>query len=297
MITRALFPLYLLSSAFAFAATVPKASDPSLEVATDIHDSRVGQEVFVFSENAALRAAPADNSKEVAKIAVGKTVKVVARMKAESARAGYEDAWLQVEASDIKAPAFVWGGDLAIAAVDLDSNLRLVAGILGLKEPKDPEAYEKQSELRLVRDSKIVAQVRFEPLDVVLSHKHYAYDVRAEKLGDQGLSPAATLVTLKFTYEADDYPNGQIIFTWNGKDLKQGPEISITNSGDFVVSQSYRLAWPKDPGGKPNCVIATFTQEPSGDEGGSKKITRSFYAWNGVSLAESKKCPASPKGR
>jgi hypothetical protein len=252
--------------------------------------------VPLFSENSKIYDGPSLQSKVLVILPIGTEITVAREVYTESDKLEEKEPYKAYMAPfyEIKylnngtwTSGYVWGGDLPITSRTLstvsEKKSFFMAGITGL-EAKG--LGEKIAEARLVQDGKIISKVSFEPIDTAAFTKNaYSYNVQASILKPSNFSQEMHVFVLHFAYEACDYNNGDIFFTWDKKELKLGPKAEISNSADYVVSSAYNYIWPKDEGGKVNCLIVKYTTTPQPNEtdssdGASKSPAKSEYQYN-----------------
>lgn len=108
-------------------------------------------------------------------------------------------------------------------------------------------------------------------------------------LSEGSFGPGSKAIGLTQSYEACDYPSGETVFIWDGKNLVKGPDVHVSNGDGMIVSFNYELKWMK------NCLQVDTILKPDmsveGNKGRKSEVNSEFYAWDGKSLNKSKSCP------
>ncbi len=182
---------------------------------------------------------------------------------------GYTDSLYRVKQNEREQT--IWGGELANAFYRLSDGGLFLVRVVGSGQGK-----LRQMEARLHRSRGIL---RFPPIEVQDSDR-FGYSLGVLASGGHGLQGVERVFRLKFTYEACDYPNGEVILLQKGEQLVLGPRI-LSSSGERS-SRTYQLLFPHNLGGRPNQIreSATLTER---DEKGtivSKKTILTMYRWN-----------------
>ena len=272
-------------------AGLPSSWAQEHEVDHGAYDTRIGKAAYIFAENAKIYDDPSIKAKVLSSMAVGEQVQVEAQMKALSTENGFKDAWFKVNLPKKSITGYLWGGSLALASLDLGEGHVFLAGITGMQDPKDQGSYKKLAQAKVMKAEKVIAIDEFQPIDMVLQGNRYQYTVTAKSQKLKKASPKSEVVVLNFSYEACDYPNGDILFVWNNGKLTKGPQVIVTNSVDYAHSSTYSYVWPTDKGGKDNCIKVehkSISREAKSADEASQ--TSWNYSWDGKALKKSDRC-------
>ena len=243
-----------------------------------------GALVPLFADSVNIRENPSLRAKVIARLPITHQVRIKERVQDILEIRKYRENWYRVEFSQGKKSleGFVWGGLLAKAYVheDIDGDNQsewIVIGISGA------EKGERIAEARLVKKGRLIAKPVFHAIDVGAS-RFFIYTVSAELLPDKGFTPPMKIIRVYFTYEACDYPNGDVLLTWNGKQLRYGLR-AVFSSSEFGGS-SYQYIFPEDKNGKENHIIVKYTIEKVEEDSGKRftRISYEKYNWDGEQL-------------
>jgi hypothetical protein len=200
----------------------------------------------------------------------GAHVKIVKQLEKMRSVAGYTDSLYDVQVGgEIKT---LWGGELANTAYPLSDGRVFLARVVGTGTGK-----LRQVEARLHTGSNTL---RFPTIEVQETAR-FGYSLGVLASGGQGLAGVERLFRLKFTYEACDYPNGEVLLLQRGSQLVLGPRA--LSSSNEVGSQTYKLLFPRDPGGRPNQIreLATITERNENGKILRQKTTITTHRWTG----------------
>lgn len=172
----------------------------------------------------------------------------------------------------------LWGGELANASLALRGTQQaLLVRIVGTGSGK-----LRQGEARLFPGGNTL---RFPPIEVQESDR-FSYTLRLNASDGRGLQGIERLFRLRFTYEACDYPNGEVVLLQRGEKLVFG--LRALSSGNETGSLVYQLVFPSDKGGKPNQVrqIETVTERSDTGKILRVKTNVSTYRWSGTRMVK-----------
>lgn len=239
-----------------------------------------GITVHLFGDRVNVRATPSTKGKVVANLPINTPLLIKAADKEVLTLHGLAAPWYQVQFTSAGKTglAWVWGGLLSLVTVELGDATVLV-GIKG--KPRELE-------IRVARDSKLVTSQLFEGINLddggVFSYSVSGATTRLEYLPGQPM-----LVQIGFEYGACDYPNGEVMFTWNGKTLSPGPRETIS-SNEFG-GNDFSLHFPGSVGVTPGTLKISRVTRQSEESGEETKITEqseTVWTWNGEKLVEKK---------
>ncbi|WP_309715421.1 hypothetical protein [Armatimonas sp.] len=200
----------------------------------------------------------------------GAQVKIVKQLEKTRSIAGYTDSLYEVQVGG--AMQTLWGGELANAVYPLSDGSVFLARVVGTGTGK-----LRQVEARLHTGRNTL---RFPTIEVQETDR-FGYSLGVLASGGRGLAGVERIFRLKFTYEACDYPNGEVILLQRGSQLVLGPRA--LSSSNEVGSQTYKLVFPRDPGGRPNQIreLATVTERNENGKILRQKTTLTTHHWTG----------------
>ena len=172
----------------------------------------------------------------------------------------------------------VWGGELAQAGLVPSGEKRtLLVRVVGTGQGK-----LRQVEARLFPGGNTL---RFSPIEVQDSAR-FGYSLRLSTTDGHGLRSVERLFRLNFTYEACDYPNGEVILLQRGAQLVFG--LRALSSRNETGSVIYKLVFPRDKGGRPNQVrqVETLTERSESGKLLREKTRVKTYRWSGERMVE-----------
>lgn len=200
----------------------------------------------------------------------GAPVVVVKQLERTQSVSGYTDSLYEVTVAG--QPKTLWGGELANAFYPLSDGRVFLTRVVGTGTGK-----LRQLEARLHQGGSVL---RFPAIEVQ-ENDRFGYSLGVLASAGRGLRNIERLFRLKFTYEACDYPNGEVILLQRGNQLVLGPR-ALSSTGE-VGSRTYKLVFPRDPGGRPNQIreVATLTERSEKGSVLRQKTTITTYHWTG----------------
>jgi hypothetical protein len=200
----------------------------------------------------------------------GAVVKVVKQREKTQSVAGYTDSLYDVTIGG--KPQTIWGGELANAFYPLSDGSVFLVRATGTGTGK-----LRQMEAKLSASGSVL---RFPAIEVQETDR-FGYSLGVLASAGRGLRSVERLFRLKFTYEACDYPNGEVILLQKGRQLILGPR-ALSSAGE-VGSRTYKLVFSSDPGGRPNQIreLATLTERSEKGAVLRQKTTVTAYHWTG----------------
>ena len=200
----------------------------------------------------------------------GTTVTALKALDETRSVGGYTDSLYRVKQGTHERT--IWGGELANAYYPLSESGLFLVRVVGAGQGK-----LRQMEARLQRSRGIL---RFPPIEVQDSDR-FGYSLGVLASGGHGLQGVERIFRLKFTYEACDYPNGEVILLQKGGQLILGPRV-LSSSGESS-NRTYKLVFPRDPGGRPNQIreIATLTERNEKGATIRQRTTITAHRWTG----------------
>jgi hypothetical protein len=243
-----------------------------------------GTLVPLFGDNVNIRENPSLRAKVVARLPITHQVRIKEKLKDVLEIQNYRENWYRIEfrIGEKSFKGFVWGGLLAKAFIHEDisgDNERewIVIGITGVKKGN------RVAEARIVKKGRVISKPVFNPIDISAS-RFFDYTVSAEVLPHKSFTPPLKIIRIYFSYEACDYPNGDVLLTWNGKELRYGL-TAMFSSSEFGGS-SYQYIFPVDKRGKENHIIIKYTVKKIEEDSGKKSTEVSYekYRWDGEQL-------------
>lgn len=248
--------------------------------------------VYVFGDLVNLRKSPSVKSEAIGKVRIGDLLTIKEVLEEVYQVNGFEDRWykVQVEGKPVIV-GYIWGGALAKVALKTKDNKQILLGITGLSKDSDV----KTVEVRLAENSKILSQTSFRAIETP-DGKQFSYSIHAKELSSNGFKQPMNLYSFEFEYGACDYSNGEVLVTYNGKDLKYA--LSAYSAGNEVASSTYEYLLPGDKNGKQNKLIlketiSEFEQKVDPKTKEEQMVTKTqehkskIYLWNGSELKSS----------
>ncbi|MBN1898904.1 MAG: SH3 domain-containing protein [Spirochaetes bacterium] len=239
--------------------------------------------VFLFGDNVNIRNKPSLDSEILDTLPAGYKVKVLECTETEYKLSGFKSNWYKISfiAKDgHMQTGYIWGGFLAPCALesDMDNDRKNELVLVGILE-KGKE--EKKFQVRVVKEGKILSRLTFSPIDSDPTSEYFSYTVKATWLGNKGFKPPIKIIRIGFVYEACDYPNGDVLLVWDGKNILYGMK-TLQSSNEYGYT-GFEYIFPDEKNGKENqIVIKTETGEY--DEKGNikkKSETLEYYLWDG----------------
>jgi hypothetical protein len=209
-------------------------------------------------------------------------VKILKKQDAERVLNGYRDNLYRVRRGSQETN--LWGGLLANASVKLPSQDLAHARIIGT-------GVGQRRKMLFWLANNPQKPLVLDPIEVQESDR-FACSLSISATDGRGLRGVDAIVRLHFTYEACDYPNGDVLLLI----AKNKPifGLRVTGSGNEHGSAESTLIFPKDnkKGGKPNCVqvIEVVHTNESDDKKQKPKTTTTtkLYQWTGSALVLTK---------
>ncbi|MEK6794517.1 MAG: SH3 domain-containing protein [Spirochaetota bacterium] len=246
-----------------------------------------GMRTAVFNETR-LRSAPRNDASNVIRvIPAGTRVSIIEKSDATMAGGGVVAPWYRVSLSDAgkDASGYMWGGHLALAAVERGADMF----VIGLTR------YSKgdfDAECRMVRAGTIVKRLAFRP--------HYSdsgdpgayyYSLSASLSGNRGVDGIENIIDVHCWFPAMDYPYGHI---WIG--VAKDALYPIARDTSFEESGSKRslrrYVFPGDPSGERGIIAMIDVQYVFDGKVGDftlKSSNRTSFRWHNNALVPAKK--------
>ena len=203
-------------------------------------------------------------------------VTIIKKLAATRTVQGYTDSLYRVRIQGKEVT--LWGGALANASLPLRGTTQtLLVRIVGTGSGK-----LRQGEARLFPGGDTL---RFTPIEVQESDR-FGYTLSLTSSDSRGLQGVERLFRLKFTYEACDYPNGEVLLLQRGETLVFG--LRALSSGNETGSLVYKLVFPRDKGGKPNQVRQVETVTECSETGKTLRVKTSVTTlrWDGSRMVK-----------
>ena len=200
----------------------------------------------------------------------GAVVTVTKQLEKTQTVSGYTDSLYEVQiAGQLRT---LWGGELANAFYPLSDGHVFLTRVIGTGQGK-----LRQLEARLHTGGSVL---RFPTIEVQETDR-FGYSLGVLATDGQGLTGVARIFRLKFTYEACDYPNGEVVLLQKGNQLVLGPRV--LSSANEVGNSTYKLIFPHDPTGRPNQIREVATRTERNERGATlrQKTTITAYRWTG----------------
>ena len=204
----------------------------------------------------------------------GAVVTIVKQLEKTQSVAGYTDSFYDIKLVGRPGSSPIWGGELANASYTLSDGSVFLARVVGTGTGK----------LRLmearVHGDKGGPTLRFPTIEVQETDR-FGYSLGVLASAGRKLAGVERLFRLKFTYEACDYPNGEVILLQKGNQLVLGPRA--LSSANENGGSTYKLLFPTDRGGQPNQIrqISTLTERNEKGTIVRQKTTVTAHRWTG----------------
>lgn len=239
--------------------------------------------VRLFSDRVNLRSEPSTKANVVATLPIGSELTVLGEPVGNYTASGFSAPWYRVKSvAKPSVEGYVWGGLLAIAAIDFEDSgkkLALVAGITGFAE------FNFAGECRVLSEGQIVAKIPFKWIATIMNEeKNYFYSAKIEELPWKGTQDIRRVFQIFCGYDACGYTRGNLLFFWNGREIITGPTAEeVSEAGVFHVESVF--VFPGAEGlGEKSLLLRTITSEEADSENGvaaSAKKVETLYSWNG----------------
>ncbi|MFN5539944.1 MAG: SH3 domain-containing protein [Candidatus Melainabacteria bacterium] len=234
-----------------------------------------GTTLYVFGDFVNVRSDASVKSKVLRQIPAGTRLLVV------ESKTINDEIWYKIGHGD--SDEYVAASTLAEEATQIDGNKLLLLKRKSWlsKEGKLP------LELRLIDSNKADKERIIQKSEFTVSSPDDGYNLKLEKIDNQGFKPALTLYKIEAYYEACGYPQTTTLFYISDNEIKQA--LSFVTSGEADQFDSTGdLIFPNDKQkGKPNTlklIETTMTYKES-----KKKMTLDStkvqnYIWDGKNL-------------
>ena len=213
--------------------------------------------VYVFGDRVNIRTRPTVKSEIIGRFGIADSLRIA--VKADEKQIyefdGYKESWYLIVAEDKQGNLFngyVWGGALAKVAIETtidDEKAWILIGIVGMGED------EKVAVARLVKDGEIISEIEFPTIDFSRPG-FFDYTLAGAVLEDKGFSTPIQFIRLVFTYEACDYPNGDVLLILDNSELKYG--LTAIYSGGEAGGCEFKYIFPNDKKGEEDKIIITY---------------------------------------
>lgn len=249
---------------------------------TSYGEFRPGQYVHSFGNNVNIRQQPDSQSPVMDRLKISAPVKIISRSDKQFTLNGYRDYWYLVEydcsCGNKRDQGYVWGGLLSKSFLILEQadgypSMSLLFGIVGQVSNRNI------FEARYVEYNQQKFSLKFEGLDIP-EGPDFSYSLWADAYRPGILARGVEVFTLHFAYEADEYPQGDILLLRTDKGLVWG--LQALHAFSEVGRVTFRYIWPADSGGKKNHIIVESTSKDY--ESGQETVEKVSYRWDGQKL-------------
>ncbi len=217
----------------------------------------------VFSDEAALYAAPDPNSSILIQLPVGTPVTIPEGGSGEYNSDGLTSYWYKAvyQSDDSEFTGFIPGCDLAMSDMILDGDTLFLFTVTGFNE----ESSQFIGRIRIISSGDILAEIEVDPMGRSFGQGFYEYNTECLLRDPDGLTGVKNLVELSFLYPACGYANYDVLFAWTGSDLITGPMgYSVAEAGCYHANSRYIL--PSDSAGTLNEVVVETIMEEFNDD-------------------------------
>jgi len=142
--------------------------------------------------------------------------------------------------------------------VNIDENTVFKTRILRKSDKNE----HWKAEAIVVRGGIQIARVVYDP--IYRNYEHFGHFMSSTMLPSKGFDSDLSIIKTNFSYGACDVPEGDSVFTWNGKTLDFALSPEVINGADLAVSTRYSYILPSDPEGKPNCFGVKWIESQAG---------------------------------
>lgn len=237
-----------------------------------------GSDIHIFAENAIIRKLPSVKSDKIISLSAGSIVHIISKSPETHTINGYSENWYHITAvapDKKKTEGYIWGGLLSkvsLQSVIQSKTFLLMIGILSAGNND-----EMNAEARIVSNGTIVSRITFSLIYLPITQDgSYRYTMSGAFIGEQGFNPEIQIFSIKMDYPAGQFPYGEILFYWNGKDIKYLLEARL--SGYEGNGSGYSFIFPHDKNGIENQLIVNYTIF---SHDGNDMSEKEYYLWNG----------------
>jgi hypothetical protein len=248
-----------------------------------VGEYKINTEVLIFADKTVIRKSPAVKSEAIAVLDAGIQLKIISKSLESHVVNGYRENWYEVQAvasGRKKIGGYIWGGLLSKAVIypdDIRQSKEKPVLLIGITEVKND--FEMKAEARMLVNGRIVSRVAFNP--VYLSalptpDGSYSYSVSGFYYGSKGFEPDIKIFGIEMAYPAGQFPSGEALFFWDGKELKFLLEARL--SGYEGEGSGYTVIFPSDKKGLKNQVMVDyriFSQD------GRDRSILEIFKWDG----------------
>ncbi len=283
---------FLIAFCFAISPlTAQYTPDPWMRDEGTLDGFVVDSQYFTMVTDANLRDQPGTNSKVLAKLPIGTSLKIVAVSEEMYTQRGIVLPWVKVSASlpDGSKEGFIWGGFLALAHVQTpDEEYMPNRGVLYLTGvvAHDTSKHEITVQVRASKGGKELAKTEFTTTGDLSYYPSFGVDYSPF----QGVK---ALLYVNYYYPACGYPSGDNLLFWkeNGELAKVLETSSVSDGGVYYSSEQYVL--PNDKGGIGNHVLVVKDEAEFEENGGDLVVNKqtyqiTLYKWTGKKLTKVK---------
>lgn len=250
-----------------------------------------GETAFLFADKVNIRSTP-DTAKKniIANLPISHKVEIQEKVNQSYTMNGFKSNWYKIKFIDkgTTKTGYIWGGLLSIVSLLIEEEESETYFLTGIT--KFSKSTGLKAKMRVVLNNKILSSTEFSPLYFDIYDGSYNYSVAGTICGNKGFSRIKKIITLSFEYGACGYPNGDIIFIFDGKKIFTGIKSQhVAEAGIFHFST--QLIFPRDKGGKKDKLIKIETTENFDEEKKDyvvAKKEKKIFTWNGTRFIESK---------
>lgn len=263
---------------------------------TGIHYYTKDATVYVFEDQANLRAMPGIDAPIITKLPIDTKLTILADASTWGEDNTYtqnnmELPWIQVSLplSPKKTIGYVWAGNLAKTAISADLGRdgqmeRILTGFTA-KTPSESMPGKYTVEMRVLRAGKQIASHNFE-----MTYTE-ANGLETTLYQPSGFAPTIDILKQDFLPEACAVTGGEMLFAWHSDHWV--PVLNESYSSDAGAFSNYaNIIFPAEKGGRKNTIRVKRISEYDWDDrihGYKKRDTSwSSYTWNGVAFNKAK---------
>ncbi len=249
-----------------------------------------GSIAMIGATNCYVRESPSISSRLIDSLQIGKEIKVKRSTQSELNLKGMTVSWAEIEytnASGIQMNGYIWKGFLAVGySIKGDVKYLTTIDKVETKKEKDYDIQNFSITVKILDlNNKELAQ---KTIQKYLGESFYFEN---KTIGSLGLSNLKDIYRISFNGEACGIPSVYYYFGWNGKKFLSLPEKMNVGDAD-VYYHTEDLIFPKEHGGKPNCILKKIEEAEQTEENeGVYHITEwdEEYKWTGEKISLMKK--------
>lgn len=250
----------------------------------------VGMDVYVFSEEVALKANPFTTAEDVTILQHGERLKILQSLENRIERNGVLQNWYQVVLEDNEEIfyGYISGHDLALGAVTFIMDYKRDLLLFQITGYQRNEAYTMTA--KIVRDGKVLREIEVPFIDFPNNPAYPDYSVAVLKNIQTGIDRRSEVAEITFFHTNTKFPAGTLYLIWNGENLDDICETMYIKEPGIFEYDSY-LVYPGREGVEQGTVMLVEIIREYDEESNNYvevKRIRTTYVWDGkkITVAE-----------